>query len=128
VGIIVQCRGRSVWEPSLEVGYCFVAQVRALENLIGTDSGIGSIESDEVNVDEQTLVDFIDKTLMRLENTNNGSLFMRVVGCLQIMYRLAESYYRLMASGLRQVGSDCKRSETSANTRMEFHGYSSFRR
>lgn len=88
MGIIVAARGRSIWEPSMKVGFCFVDQVRSLETLLKVESGVSPIISDEVEINPVLFEAFVAHCLDRLERTNNGELFALVMGCLQICIAL----------------------------------------
>lgn len=88
MGIIVQFAGRSVWEPSLRVGYCFVAQVRTIEDLLSIKSGVGPVISDEVDINFAEFDNFLQDYLEKLEQTNNGPFFALTMGCIQVCISL----------------------------------------
>lgn len=88
MGIIVICDERPIWEPSLAVGRLFIAEIRALEEMIGLKSGFSDIVSDEVSLDETLLAAFLDVTGRRLAETNNGPLKILSAGCIQIAIAL----------------------------------------
>jgi len=68
MGIIVQFAGQSIWEPSLRVGFCFVAQVRSIEQLLDVRSGVSPIISDEVDINLAEFENFVGQCLEELEN------------------------------------------------------------
>ncbi len=88
MGIIVKFAGRSIWEPTLKAGFCFVAQVRSLEALLDTESGVGLIIADEVDINLAAFENFLTKCIEKLERTNDGEIFALVMGCLQICIAL----------------------------------------
>lgn len=88
MGIIVKFAGRSIWEPSLRVGYCFVAQVRSIEELLDIQSGVSPVVSDELDINLASFKNFLSVCLDKLERTNNGDLFALVMGCLHICIAL----------------------------------------
>lgn len=88
MGIVVKFAGQSIWEPSLKVGFCFVAQVRSIEQLLDVRSGVSPIISDEVDINLAEFENFVGQCLEKLERTNHGALFALVMGCLQICMAL----------------------------------------
>ena len=80
MGIIVKFAGRSIWEPSLRIGYCFIAQVRSIEQLINFPSGISPIIADEVTIEVAPLEIFLGRCLEELEKRNNSELAALMIG------------------------------------------------
>ena len=84
MGVIVSSDNREVWEPSLAVGYLFVDQLHSLERLIGLESGVSPVTSDEVTIDSIRFEAFIRGCLRKLEETDHRALVVLVAGCLQL--------------------------------------------
>ncbi len=88
MGIIVKFAGRSIWEPTLRVGKCFVAQVKSIEEVLDIESGVSPIISDEVDINLAKFESFLSLCLGKLERTNDGELFALIMGCLQVCIAL----------------------------------------
>ena len=88
MSIYIKCAGRSIWNPSSAVGFCFVDQIRSLEKMLAFESGVSPSINDEVDINLAIFEDFVSAALDRLERTNHGELFALTAGCLQICIAL----------------------------------------
>ncbi len=84
MGMQVYCNNRELWAPSLQVGMLFLSQIRALEPLVGLESGIESPLTDMLEIDASTYDTFIQRLLYILDTTNNGPLFALAAGCTEV--------------------------------------------
>jgi hypothetical protein len=84
MGMQVYCNNRELWAPSLHVGTLFFDQIRALEPLVGLESGIQSPLADMLEIDAVTFLPFLRRLLHVLETTNNGPLFALAAGCTEV--------------------------------------------
>jgi len=91
MGLIVSSDNRDVWEPSLAVGYLFVDQIHSLERLVGLESGVSPVVSDEVTIDPARFQSFIKGCLRILETSNNGPLVAMTAGPLLIAIALCHA-------------------------------------
>jgi len=83
MGMQVYCNNRELWAPSLQTGTLFFSQIRALEPLVGLESGIESPLADMLEIDAVTFSTFMHRLLHVLETTNNGPLFALATGCTE---------------------------------------------
>ena len=88
MGMIFECDGQEIWSTSLGVGNLFLAQIRAIESLLGTKSGVDSFLADTVEIDASLFNSFIGNAMQTLESTNNAPLFALMAGCLEIAIAL----------------------------------------
>ena len=88
MGMQVYCNNRELWAPSLQVGTLFLSQIRALEPVIGLESGIESPLADMLEIDASTFGTFIQRLLHLLDTTNNGPLFALAAGCTEVALAL----------------------------------------
>src|SRR4051794_29752851 len=88
MSVIVISRGKILWEPAGDVARLFLAQVRALEELSGTPSGIGALNADEVEVRPDLLERFIDHCMSVLEPSNSGALSALSEGVVAVLMAL----------------------------------------
>lgn len=106
--------GDVIWNPSSDSARVFLAQVRALEDMVGASGGMTDIRSDEVTVDTEQFVAFTEALSSRAMQSAGGSTFRFLVdGCLSICLALAselspelpvsESLKELRMVGQRQV-------------------------
>ena len=63
MGMQVYCNNRELWAPSLLVGTLFLSQIRALEPVVGLESGIESPLADMLESDASTFGPFIQRLL-----------------------------------------------------------------
>lgn len=84
MGMQVYCNNRELWAPSLQIGTLFFNQIRALESLVGLESGIENPLADMLEIDAATFSTFMQRLLHVLETTNNGPLFALATGCTEV--------------------------------------------
>jgi hypothetical protein len=84
MGISVECQGKEIWSPSLQVGNLFFAQIQTLEKVIGKKSEVESFLADCLDIEAEIFDDFIQACMVYLDNTNNTALFARSSGCLEV--------------------------------------------
>lgn len=58
MSLIFEHQGKTAWNPSSRAGNLFLAQVRAIESVLGISSGFSPPLNDEVQVDIHQLRDF----------------------------------------------------------------------
>jgi Family of unknown function (DUF6086) len=63
-------------------------QIRALEPLVGLESGIESPLADLLEIDAVTFRTFMQRLLHVLDTTNNGPLFALAAGCTEVALAL----------------------------------------
>ncbi|WP_223634888.1 DUF6086 family protein [Corallococcus sp. EGB] len=66
--MLFQWQDSVVWNPSLRMARLFVSQVRALEEAVGIESGVGEIVSDEVEIDPVLLGAFVLALVKQLDS------------------------------------------------------------
>ena len=88
MGIIVECNGQELWSPSLGVGNLFFTQIKALESVLGLESGVDSFIADTLEIDAPTFDAFLQSALQKLATTNNAPLFALSAGCVEIAIAL----------------------------------------
>lgn len=76
----------SVWSPASVVGQVFRAQVRSIETLVETPSGLTEIVSDEINITLDSFDTFLTSVESYFSRTNNDQLVLLVTGCLELLY------------------------------------------
>jgi len=74
MGVLFEAGDVVVWSPSPRLARLFLAQVRALEELVGKQSGIGEIVADEVRVDPAALNAFVAAVADALSSTTNATM------------------------------------------------------
>jgi hypothetical protein len=84
MGMHVYCNNHELWAPSLQTGTLFFNQIRALEPLVGRESGIESPLADMLEIDAVTFSAFMQRLLHVLDTTNNGPLFALATGCTEV--------------------------------------------
>jgi Family of unknown function (DUF6086) len=100
-----------LWDPSPRVAKMFLAEVRAVEEAVGVQSGIGDLIADEVAVDSSVLCAFVS-TIGQTLDTDTSSVVTSLYAAV-----FAISYGLLAVSGvakppfLGQVGQLAHRGE-----------------
>ncbi|ETX08582.1 DUF6086 family protein [Candidatus Entotheonella palauensis] len=84
MGMQVYCNNRALWAPSLQVGTLFLNQIRALEPIVGLESGIENPLADMLEIEASAFATFIQRLLHLLDTTNNGPLFALAAGCTEV--------------------------------------------
>jgi hypothetical protein len=111
MGIIVSFNDHIVWEPSQTVGRLFVEQIRTLEHMLNTDSGVTNIVADEVEIDGDKFADFIDICIDTLSRSNNGPLVVMASGCLAVslsLYAMASGIWPTLPENLNSLLSSAQ--------------------
>ena len=81
---VVDCKGVTVWQPARRVGDYFLGNIKILEKLVETDSGITSHVADGMEIDPVIFNGFVEKTLEYIEKTNNTALVAMMSGIIEI--------------------------------------------
>jgi hypothetical protein len=84
----VYCKGENVWQPARRVGDYFLANIKILEKLIESSSGIESHIADDIQIDAEMLSNFVEKTLNFIEKTNNTRLVAMMSGIVEVIVAL----------------------------------------
>lgn len=84
MGVIFEHDGNSVWEPSRRVGFLFVRQVRAIEEVLEIASGVGDIIDDECRIDAAALKQFVLELDRELGYGFNETMRSLLAGCLAV--------------------------------------------
>jgi hypothetical protein len=69
--------GDDVWNPASDVARVFHAQVESVADLLGVESGLGAIKSDEIAIETMT---FGSALAARIEAYREDSCFVALVG------------------------------------------------
>ncbi|ELR97132.1 DUF6086 family protein [Gloeocapsa sp. PCC 73106] len=88
MSVLIECNGKELWSPSLRVGNLFFDQLKALEKVLGLESGVYASLADTYKIDAVIFNTFVKKILQTLETTNNGPLYVLMAGCLEIAIAL----------------------------------------
>ena len=88
MGVDVECEGRTIWSPSLRVGYLFYDEIKALEKVVNVPSGVTSFIADMIKVDEHAFDEFVRTVLAYLSKTNNAPLLAMSSRCVEIAIAL----------------------------------------
>ncbi len=106
---------QDVWNPASATGRLFCDQVESVARLLEVESGLGAIVSDEVVVNDEKFVSFVQSFAERLLRTSAESGAYRLLeGCFSIAGALAlklgarlpedDTVARLVSEGRRIVG------------------------
>jgi hypothetical protein len=88
MGVWVGYNNRMIWSPSLQTGQLFFAEIQALEQVVGQDSGVTSTMSDTLEIDPPAFAAFIQAAIQLLEETDSGPLLAMTTGCLEVAIAL----------------------------------------
>lgn len=88
MGFVVYCKNEVVWSPSLAVSNYFAENIKSLEKLLKSESGVSFPLSDSIEIDSLKLNEFVDKILEFVELTNNTPLLIMISGICEIVVAL----------------------------------------
>ncbi|NMO20002.1 hypothetical protein HPC49_21955 [Pyxidicoccus fallax] len=106
---------RDVWNPASVTGRLFCEQVESVARLLDVESGLGAVVSDEVVVNDEKFVSFVQSFAERLLRTSAESgAYLLLEGCFSIAGALAvklgarlpddDTIATLVSEGRRIVG------------------------
>jgi hypothetical protein len=72
--------GDDVWNPASDVARVFHAQVESVADLLGVESGLGAIKSDEIAIETMKFCAFGSALAARIEAYREDSCFVALVG------------------------------------------------
>lgn len=81
--------GETLWNPSNDVGFLFIDQVRMIEKLLSFDSGIHFSEGDTLVIDKYQYQLFVSHFVTYICRTNNEPLKLLLSGCVSIIISIA---------------------------------------
>ncbi|WP_147476440.1 DUF6086 family protein, partial [Corallococcus sp. AB032C] len=73
MGVFFKWQGEVVWDPSPRLARLFLAQVRALENAVELQSGIGEVVADEVEINPLLLSPFVSALMNELDSETSNA-------------------------------------------------------
>lgn len=61
MGYLFESKDKTVWSPSMDVGRCFLSQVRHIEERLEIASGLGEVISDFIEIDFEGVSRFLQQ-------------------------------------------------------------------
>lgn len=81
--------GRDVWNPASEAARVFLEQATMMARILGIDSGLGPLVSDEVVIDEARFAKFGSAFAKRMLEYPDGTCFHALMGgCFSVVLGL----------------------------------------
>lgn len=113
MGFVVSCKNEIVWSPSLAVGNYFAENIKSLEKLLKSESGVSFPLSDTIEIDSSKLNEFVDKILGFVELTNNTPLLIMISGICEIVIALNSKLNETITENHFKESSDYRKIEKS---------------
>ena len=88
MGMSVEAGGHEIWDPAARTAAMFLGQIRLLETLIDTPSGIAGPENDFVYVDASAFRTFLTTAFRHLEWSQSRPMRAMLQGVFQVALAL----------------------------------------
>lgn len=86
MGVFFKWQGEVVWDPSPRLARLFLAQVRALENAVELQSGIGEVVADEVELNPLLPRPFVLALMNELDSETDNTTKTLFAGSFSISH------------------------------------------
>jgi len=90
MGFVFELDEQRSWNPSYNVGWVYVEQLRTLERLFGLRSGVEYTAKETLRLDLPVLQRFVDWVLRVLPTIEERALLVLVAGCCQVTIALLD--------------------------------------
>ncbi len=80
MSVYFKYEGRSIWNPAIGVGVLFFDEVKAVEKLLGVQSGITDTRMDEYTIDQPAFEAFVDALVKEIGESEHEGLIVLTRG------------------------------------------------